>query len=144
MTFSRKTFLEAKAAHKEMRRSPLTSKTPIKRGTTPMKRSRMKVHRQSPEDKAWREQVLERDGYRCRWIDPITDQRCVEVGSHVQAHHVQTRKQRPDRIHDTTNGKACCPFHHDYLHNNLRGRKEAQAQGMLGSGETYERAMKQK
>lgn len=110
---------------------------------TPMKRTQMKAHRQSPEEKAWREEVLKRDGHRCRWIDPVTDQRCRETGPHVQAHHVRTRKQRPDLVLDLSNGRACCPFHHDFLHHDPRGRKEARAQVMLG-GESYEAAQKRK
>ena len=135
MSFKR-TYAEALESHKEMRRSPMVNKGSGLKRKSEMKRSRIK-----PEDKVWRDHVLERDGYRCRWIDPVTDQRCREVGAHIQAHHINERSQRPDLVHDVTNGAAICPFHHDYAHHDPNGRKEAEAQGMLG-GETYEKAMK--
>lgn len=130
MSFA-KTYEQAKRDFKPMRRSTIKS-------SKPMKRTRMKQSRISPEDKAWCEAVLERDGHRCRWVDPRTDFRCSEAGKHVQAHHINERSQRPDLVHDVDNGAAICPFHHDYAHHSVRGRKEAQAQGLLSTAAKYE------
>lgn len=99
----------------------------------PLKRKRI-----SKEEREWRETVLERDGYRCRWVDPKTDQRCGECGPHIQAHHINERSQRPDLALNADNGAAICPFHHDRLHHDLQGRKEARAQGLLSTAPKYE------
>lgn len=101
-------------------------------------RKAIKRSRPSPEETAWRKEVLERDGYRCRWIDPQTDQRCSECGPHVQAHHINERSQRPDLGYDVDNGAAICPFHHDFAHHHPKGRKEARAQGLLSTAVKYE------
>ena len=103
----------------------------------------MKRTAPAPEDLAWRQEVLERDGYRCRWIDVRTGQRCKRRGKKMHAHHIRERTQRPDLIHDVDNGATICPPHHDYAHHNAQGRREATEQGLLG-GETYEAAQKRK
>jgi hypothetical protein len=95
----------------------------------------------SPEDTAWREAVLERDGRQCRWIDPRTKQRCRRRGKKMHAHHIRERTQRPDLRYDVDNGATICGEHHDYLHHNAQGRKEAREQHLLG-GTTYELARK--
>lgn len=100
-------------------------------------------HRISPEDEAWREAVLEKDGHQCRWIHADTKRRCRRKGPKLHAHHIRERTQRPDLIHDVDNGAAICSEHHDYAHHNAQGRKEATEQGLLG-GETYEAAQKRK
>ena len=107
----------------------------------------MKVSRQSPEEKRWREDVLKQDGYRCRWVDQQTGERCEVTGAeNLDAHHVRERTQRPDLILDRANGAALCGGpgrHHDHAHHTVQGRKDAIAQKLLG-GETYEAAQKRK
>jgi len=136
-----------------MRRSRLGPKTyqeALERRTTLQQRRRalavnrrtpMKRSRRDPKHEAWREAVLERDGYQCRWIDPRTKQRCRRRGRKLNAHHIRERTQRPDLRYDVDNGAALCGQHHDYAHHNVQGRKEASEQGLLG-GETYEHAQK--
>lgn len=132
MSLGAKTYEEAKARYKPMRRSKLASKSTLKR-------SRMKAARISPEDKAWREAVLERDGRKCCWP--------TENDSHhrgrLHAHHINERSQRPDLVHDVSNGATLCSFHHDYAHHSVMGRRRARELGLLG-GETYEKAMKRR
>jgi len=139
MSFA-KTFQEAKARYKPMRRTPMRSRS---RSSAKPARSRMKRTRRSPEDDQWRDAVLERDGRQCRWIDPRTKQRCRRRGKKMHAHHIRERTQRPDLIHDVDNGATICPPHHDYAHHDPQGRKEATEQGLLG-GETYEAAQKRR
>jgi hypothetical protein len=151
------TYAEAKARHVPLKRSGFKSKPGVststgkkasrdlnaRKGKPLQRRSGLNRSKQSSAEKVWRNDVLVRDGYQCRWIDSAMDQRCGECGEHVQAHHIQTRKQRPDLLREVNNGAAICSFHHDYLHHDPRGRKEAKAQGLLG-GQTYEAAQKQK
>jgi hypothetical protein len=56
---------------------------------------------------AWSEAVLERDG-----------RRCVACGSPppLAAHHMDSRRLRPDRLWDTTNGVALCKGCHRRVH----------------------------
>src|SRR6185503_13104895 len=70
--------------------------------------TRMKRSKRDPQHEAWRKQVLERDGHRCRWIYPGTPARCSQTGDSLHAHHILTRKQRPDKRYDPTNGAALC------------------------------------
>jgi hypothetical protein len=131
--FKQKTYEEAVArrtALHERRRTLAVNRR------TPMKRSQ-----RDPEHDAWREAVLERDGYRCRWIDPITKQRCTRRGKSLHAHHIRERTQRPDLRHDVTNGATLCGEHHDRLHHTVEGRQWGREIGLLG-GETYELARK--
>lgn len=87
---------------------------------------------------AWSKAVLERDGYHCQWPE------CSVQGPQVIAHHIQTRRQRPDLKLELSNGIACCTKHHNFLHHTLAGRREARRLGLLGGGQTYEVAMKGK
>ena len=97
-------------------------------------RLRTKPHAEMVE---WSAKVLERDGHHCRWPE------CNEQGPQVQAHHIQTRRQRPDLKLVLDNGAAICNRHHDRLHHTLNGRREARVLGLLG-GQTYEAAMKER
>ena len=139
----KKTYLEAKAAHKEMKRSKLTSKA----SKGKLKRGRFKRKPVSPEGKQWREQVLERDGYRCRWINEDGERCPISGAENLEAHHIHERSQRPDLKLDLTNGAATCvvgPYwHHDHLHHTVKGRQRGRDLGLLGT-ETYEKAVKQK
>ena len=144
MSFNR-SYEEAKASYKPMRRTAMRSRTSLKR-SKPMKRSRMKRSKISPEETAWREEVLKRDGYQCRWIDE-TGKRCqVKDKENLDAHHISERSQRPDLILDLDNGAALCGGpgrHHDRLHHTVEGRKRGRELGLLGT-ETYEAAQKNK
>lgn len=121
-----KTYDEARARHKPMKRSAMAH------GTKRMKRASV-----SPEEKAWREAVLDRDRRKCRWP--------TENDSHhrgrLHAHHINERSQRPDLVYDISNGATLCSFHHDYAHHSVMGRRRAKELGLLG-GETYEAAQK--
>jgi len=139
-----------------MNRSTPLRRTPFKRGTSQLKRSefvkkkrtddmarakakvyRLKSKPESAEDKAWKKAVRERDGYRCRWPD------CDVESKSIHAHHIHTRKQRPDLRYDINNGAALCFTHHDRLHHTVEGRRRGRELGLLGT-ETYEKAMKSK
>ena len=119
----------------------------MKRGTKQMKRSRLKKHRVTPEETAWRNEVLRNSGYRCQWVDQQTGLRCPVHGKeNLDAHHINERSQRPDLRDDPENGAALCSGpgrHHDRAHHTVDGRRQAKDQGLLG-GETYEIAQKRK
>jgi len=142
MSFA-KTYAEAKASYKPLaRKSKLRSKKPMKRGTKPLKRSRMKPHRITPEETKWREDVLMNSGYRCQWVDRQTGERChVEGAENLDSHHVAKRTQRPDLKRVVSNGAALCRYHHSFS-DTVEARKQAKAQKLLG-GVTYELAKKQ-
>jgi|ERR1041384_1255023 len=99
-------------------------------------RSRLRARR-DPQMVAWSGAVLERDEHHCRWPE------CNERGPQVIAHHIQTRRQRPDLKYQTENGAAICTRHHDLLHHTLNGRRRARDLGLLG-GTTYEKAQKER
>lgn len=123
---------------KPMRRTPMRPRTAPK----PMKRSRIKRHRQTPEEKAWREDVLRRAGYRCEWHYE-NGERCETKGEkNLDAHHRNKRSQRPDLKLDVTNGAALCRFHHSFT-DSVYGRIQALKQGILVV-DTYEAAQKRK
>lgn len=125
----------AKANYKPMRRSSMKRSTKqLGRTKKPLKRPRP-----SPEDEAWREAVLERDGHKCRWP---TENESHHRGK-LHAHHINERSQRPDLVHDVDNGATLCSFHHDYAHHSVMGRRRAKELGLLG-GETYEKARKER
>ena len=111
-------------------------RTAIRR--TRMKRGLSKSLRAKHDPKmvAWSKGVLERDDHHCRWPG------CSEQGPHVHAHHIQTRKQRPDLKYELSNGIAICFIHHHRLHSTVEGRQEARALGLLGDT-TYEKAQKE-
>lgn len=102
---------------------------------TPMKRSRMKTYRVSPEEKALRREVLERDKNRCQWPGG-----CTTGDIRIDVHHLAERSQRPDLKLSAENCKAICRTHHDWIPLN---RARAIEVGLLNP-ETYEAAIKQK
>lgn len=104
---------------------------------TPGKPRKRLRARPDPEMAAWSRDVLERDGWRCRWPG------CPEEGPQVVAHHINERSQRPDLRLDRANGAALCTQHHDNAHHTVAGRQKARRLGLLG-GTTYERAMKER
>lgn len=113
----------------------------ISRGTKQMKRTQMMRRRNvlrvksDPKMVAWSKAVLERDDHHCQWPE------CPEQGPHVVAHHVHTKRQRPDLRYELNNGKAICFRHHDALHHTVAGRRQARELGLLGT-ETYEKSRK--
>lgn len=119
---------------KQMKRTPMR-RTELKRvpGTS---RSTLKSRGPSVADRKWAKEVRERDGYTCRWPD------CGFYSLHIHAHHIHTRKQRPDLRHDPNNGAALCNQHHDHLHHTVEGRQRARELKLLGT-ETYELAKKE-
>lgn len=98
---------------------------------------RLKSRGPSKEDLQWAKAVRERDGNRCRWPG------CDYESESIHAHHIHTRKQRPDLRHDPNNGASLCPRHHDELHHTVEGRKRGRELGLLGT-KTYEKAMKER
>src|ERR1051325_118369 len=123
----------------------------FKASSKPMKRSAMKrvlnripgtgrkilrARGPSTADLKWAKAVRERDNYTCRWPG------CGFYSQHIHAHHIHTRRQRPDLRHDPANGAALCNEHHDRLHHTEEGRREARELGLLGT-ETYEKARKE-
>jgi hypothetical protein len=133
--FKTPAFAEAKASYKPMARSP------IKRGTKQMKRSRMKRHRVTPEETRWRNEVLRNSGLQCQWVDQQTGIRCQVRGKeNLEAHHIAKRSQRPDLKRSPENGAALCRRHHSFS-DTVDGQKQAKAQGLLG-GTSYELAAK--
>lgn len=148
-------YQEAKANHRPMKRNAplkragfrkpalapskneIASRKPIARKSPLSQRKGLKRKRISPEEKAWREAVLERDNHQCRWP---TENESHHRGR-LHAHHINERSQRPDLVYDVSNGAALCNFHHDYAHHSIMGRIRAKELGLLG-GETYEAAQK--
>lgn len=127
----KKTYLEAKAAYKPMKRSKLTSKGKLKRSKKVSKAARNKRFQILRADSIWSQAVRMRDDHRC--------QRCGkrdEENNH--AHHVAPRSRRPDLKRDLSNGKTVCPDCHRWIHDHPI---EAEALGLLSS-ETYEAARK--
>lgn len=82
---------------------------------------------------AWSKAVRERDNNECQW----PQNKCLAPGIH-HAHHIATRKRRPDLVYDEDNGITLCFIHHQWVHDHPI---EAEALGLLSS-ETYEAAMK--
>lgn len=75
---------------------------------------------------AWRKAVLKRDEGTC--------QNCGRPGHH--AHHIATRKRRPDLKYEVSNGLTTCFDCHTWIHDNPKAATE---QGFL-SDESYEKA----
>jgi len=95
----------------------------------------LKPKRETPADRKWKKEVRQRDNYTCRWPG------CGVYSLHIHAHHIHTKRQRPDLRYDVDNGAALCHEHHDYLHHTVEGRRRARELGLLGT-ETYEQAKK--
>jgi predicted restriction endonuclease len=135
MSFA-KTYEQARASYKPLPRSS------IKRGTKQMKRSRIKRHRISLEETAWRNEVLKRANYQCQWLYE-NKERCQTKGDkNLEAHHRNKRSQRPDLKLDLANGAALCRFHHRFI-DSIYGRIQALKQRVLVI-DTYEAAQKRK
>lgn len=64
--------------------------------------------RKTPEYKAWREEVLERDDYTC--------QNCEKTGVPLQCHHLKTFKMHEEIRYDIDNGIVLCKKCHANLH----------------------------
>jgi len=64
--------------------------------------------RRTPEYRAWRLAVLERDGYAC--------QHCGKIGNKLHAHHIKTFKMNPESRYDVDNGITLCKQCHEDLH----------------------------
>lgn len=104
----------------------------------PMKRTRMKrvgkrvvcidgeAVRLRQADIQWANAVKERDHWQC--------QKCGKEDLANEAHHVATRRRRPDLRHVLANGKTLCFDCHGFVHAHP---KEAVALGLL-SAEKYE------
>lgn len=56
--------------------------------------------RYSPEYRAWRTAIFERDGYRC--------QICQQVGGSLEVHHIKPIRDFPEFILDSDNGVTVC------------------------------------
>lgn len=63
--------------------------------------------RQSPEYKAWRKAVYERDNYACQHCGTNKD---------LHAHHIKTFSQYPDLRYDIDNGLTVCRLCHGNIH----------------------------
>lgn len=64
--------------------------------------------RSSPAERAFRDAVLARDGFRCQWVvDYRSDLRC---GAYADggADHIE-----PGNRHTLDNGRALCAYHHN-------------------------------
>ncbi len=64
--------------------------------------------RHTPEYKAWRQAVFERDNYTC--------QICGQVGGILNAHHIERYRNNIERRTDITNGVTLCERCHKLLH----------------------------
>lgn len=136
MSFA-KTYEQSRASYKPLARSP------IKRSTKQMKRSRIKPHRITSEETRWRNEVLKNSGYRCQWVDQQTGIRCQVRGKeNLDAHHIYKRSQRPDLRRSIEFGASLCRLHHSAI-DTVEGRKQAIKAGLLKI-ETYEAAQKRK
>lgn len=93
-----------------------------------MTRSKKQAQRDR-DDAKWSKAVRERDGYSCR--------RCRRWDPAVQAHHIHSKKQRPDLRHELDNGVSLCPACHRHVHLNP---DESKREGYMGT-ESYELAM---
>jgi len=60
--------------------------------------------------KNWREQVFERDHYRC----VLEDETC---SGHLHADHVKSFRNFPDLRFDVNNGQTLCKHHHEQTPN---------------------------
>jgi hypothetical protein len=73
-------------------------------------------------DREWRQAVLEAAGYRCQFPG------CTDKSSQLDAHHVATRKARPDLKYVVSNGRALHRSCHKWVHDHPR---EAYSLGLL-------------
>ncbi len=65
---------------------------------------------QTPEHRAWRQQVLRAAGYRCQAVD--SGKRChIRAPERLFADHIVERKDGGAKL-DPRNGQALCSHHH--------------------------------
>jgi len=103
------------------------------REVEPRWKTKTKKKSRATEDEKWRKAVCKRDGWRCQWPG------CWVRDKSIEAHHIATRKQRPDLIHVVANGVALCWRHHARAHDR---QDEGEALGFV-SHERYELARKE-
>jgi predicted restriction endonuclease len=60
-------------------------------------------------DQKWKQQVLKRDDYTCQVPN-------CGAQTNLDAHHIQSRRQRPDLRRVLSNGVTLCRAHHNYFH----------------------------
>ena len=72
--------------------------------------------RKTPEYRAWRIAVFERDGYTC--------QICGQVGGRLNAHHIKSFVDCPEYRIDIDNGVTLCEWCHKYVHRRMRNGEE--------------------
>lgn len=150
----KKSFEEAKSAHKPMTRTGFNRRAPegansrpvaergskgtgngLKRSQKPLgaKHKRYQILR---GDTIWSQAVRARDNHKCRKC-----RKRDEHGNH--AHHVAPRSQRPDLKKTISNGITVCPPCHRWIHDNPieaiaagllsdRSRELAEKEGTLG------------
>lgn len=122
-----------------MKRSQMKRNAELKRvpGTTRMAKPLygLKPTRETAADRKWKKEVRQRDRFTCRWPG------CGIYSLRIHAHHVHTKRQRPDLRYDVDNGAALCSKHHDEIHHTVKGRQRGRELGLLGT-ETYELARK--
>lgn len=138
MALNRKSYEEAKAAYKPLKRSRMSNsshalKTPSTQPGRP-KRGILKAT-VDPELAAWGRRVKKRDGNRCQWPDG-----CRTGDTRMDPHHLAPRGRRPDLRYDDSNGLTLCRTHHAWIGDHPI---EAEDKGLLSS-ETYEAALKEK
>ena len=66
-------------------------------------------HDQCTTDSDWKRRVLCRDDYTCQVPN-------CGAQTNLDAHHIQTRRQRPDLRRVLSNGVTLCRGHHNYFH----------------------------
>ena len=101
-----------------MKRTPLTRKTPLARGTsqlarTPLARESKKRKAERPLRRAVVEAVKERDGERCWAVDAVPELACwgpLDPDEH------ELRSARPGGHLDPENVRMICRAHHDWKH----------------------------
>lgn len=67
-----------------------------------------KNNRNYPEYLDWRYQVFERDNFTC--------QKCDQVGSNLNAHHIESFNNNKELRTEISNGITLCKEHHDDFH----------------------------
>lgn len=134
--------VKAKQAKRALKRSKsrglgVSRPKALKTAHRPRKRSQRAKEKATLATK-FRKIVRERDLYTCQWPG------CGYQDQFIDVHHKATRRYRPDLIHDANNGVAICRIHHDFLHHNIEGRKQARLLGLLDYSNSYEGSRKQR
>lgn len=79
--------------------------------------------RSRDEYKNWRNQVFERDQYRCT--------RCGKLGGTIHAHHVLSFSKYPDKRLDINNGTTLCKHCHETHHWHKHGNTSTAVPGSV-------------